>query len=81
MLDAGVVDQDVEAAELVFGEGDEVGDLLAPAHVGGVVADADAAGGLDAGAGALDFGRVAEAVEDHVAAARGHGAGQRQTDA
>jgi hypothetical protein len=61
--------------------GDHVGDLLAAQHVGGVVADLDAAAGLELGAGAFDLGRIAQAVQHHVAAPRRHGARQRQADA
>jgi hypothetical protein len=42
VLDAGVVHQDVDAAQLALGVGHEAGDLRGLAHVGGVVRDLDA---------------------------------------
>jgi len=68
MLDAGVVDQDVAAAELLIGIGHHGFDLGRLAHVGAVVADADAvglAGGQHLGARAF---MVAKSVEHDVRA-------------
>jgi len=77
VLDAGVVDQDVDAAESVGRELHHVLDLIGLAHVGAVVF------GAHAECGDLRLGRlgVAEAVEHDVRALLGEGAGDGEPDA
>src|SRR6185436_2273630 len=67
VLDAGVVDKDVNAAERGPGPGDEVGDLRRLGHVGAIVFDLDAT--LLRQVDALRFYRrlVAEAIQHDVA--------------
>ncbi|MNN82366.1 hypothetical protein D3C81_1992940 [compost metagenome] len=81
MLDAGVVDQDVEAAQRAVGGGHHVGDLIRLSHVGGVVEDAHAGLGRQISAGLFDDGGIAQAVQHHVAAALRDSARQSQADA
>ncbi len=69
MLDAGVVDQDVEAAQLALRRGDHVLDLIRLGHVRGVIKDAHAGFGSQVRARRLDGLGVAQAVQHHVAAA------------
>ncbi|MNE24125.1 hypothetical protein D3C80_1174060 [compost metagenome] len=81
MLNAGVVDQDVEAAELAMRRGHHVGDLIRLGHVGGMIEDANARLGGQVGTGLFDDGGVAQAVQHHVAAALRDSARQSQADA
>jgi len=80
VLDAGIVDEDVHAAEFGIGVGEHRLDLGRLAHVGAVVADAD---GVLAGRGDLGLGpvHVAEAVHDDVGTLRRERAGDAQADA
>ena len=80
VLDAGVVDEDVEVAEFGFGAVDEGGDGGRVEEVGLVVEGADALG-LDGLEEAVDQGLVAEAVEHDVRALGGEGAGDAEADA
>jgi hypothetical protein len=66
VLDAGVVDQDVQLAELGLGGLDHVGDLVGLGHVGAVVEHLDAMLLGQFGAGPLDGVHLAQAVEDDV---------------
>jgi hypothetical protein len=70
VLDAGVVDEDVDATHLAFGVRDHVRDLVGLAHVGGVVADIRVEVD-ELGPGCV---HVAEAVEHDAGAVHGHGA-------
>ena len=76
MLDAGVVDQNIDLAEFGRGEFHHRFDLGRPAHVGAVVGDLHAERG--------DFGfrtfHVAKTVQDDIGALRGQGAGDAQAD-
>ena len=79
MLDAGIVDQDVHAAQLapgIFHQGDA---LLGLGQVGAVVEHADTELGGQIGAQFLDA--IAEAVQHDAAALGGQGAGDAQADA
>ena len=71
MLDAGIVDEDVDGAEFLLGVGDHGGDLVGLAHVGGGIAHRDAVLLGEAGAQRLDLAGVAEAVEDDIGAVGG----------
>ena len=77
MLDAGVVDQDVDAAHRAHGVGHHLGDLLGLAHVGGVVAElrVDA---LELGARRVD---IAKTIEHDVGPMAGQHLGDAQADA
>ena len=81
MLDAGVVDEDVDRTHLGFGVGDHRLDLGAFGHVGAVVESLDPELLLDFGALGLDRRLVAEAVDDDIRALLGEGAGDRQANA
>jgi hypothetical protein len=80
-LNAGVVDQNVDRAELRRGRGYQVGDFLRLGHVGPVVADRDVVARREIGPGGLDLGRVAEAVQHDVHARAGHCFGDAEADA
>ena len=56
-LDAGIVDQDIDRAELLLGVGDHGGDLVALAHVGAGIERLDPEILFDAAALLLDGGR------------------------
>ncbi len=62
-LDAGIVDEDVDRAELALGIRDHLGDLVALGHVGGRIERLDAELGLDAGPLLFDRGGIAETVD------------------
>ena len=81
VLDAGVVDQDVDAAEGLLGRRDHRGDLGGLGHVGRRVERLDAEFLLDAGALLLDRGGVAEAVDHDVGAVLGERPGDAEADA
>ena len=81
VLDAGIVDEHVDRAERLLGGLDHVGDLGRLGHVGGRIDRLDAEILLDAGALLLDRGLVAEAVDHHVGAVLGEGAGDAEADA
>ena len=81
VLDAGIVDQDVARAELLFGRLDHRGDLGRLGHVGRRIERLDAELLLDAGALLLDLGRSAEAVDHDVGAVLGERAGDAEPDA
>jgi hypothetical protein len=80
VLDAGVVDQDVQPTELVMRRGDHLGDLAGPGHVGAVVEGLDSVLMLDAAARRLDGGHLAQTVEDDIAALCGQGLRHGQAD-
>ena len=80
-LDAGVVDQDVDRTEGLFGVRDHGGDLGGLGHVGAVINRLDAKFLFDAAALRLDRGGVAEAVDQDIAAFLGEGAGDGEADA
>jgi hypothetical protein len=77
-LDAGVVDQDVHAAEPGLAGLHQRGDLCRLAHVGTVVAHVGRPSGLDLGLGAVG---IAEAVEHDLGALGSQGLGDAQADA
>ena len=81
VLDAGIVDEDVDRPEGCLGLPDHAGDLVRLRHVGRRMDGLDAELGLDAAPRALDLARIAEAVEDHVGAFFGHGPGDGEADA
>ena len=81
MLDAGVIDQNVERTQLALGVGDHGRDLRPLCHVGSVVESLDPEFLLDLGALGLDRRLVAEPVDDDVRPLFGEGAGDRQADA
>ncbi|MNJ35325.1 hypothetical protein D3C77_300590 [compost metagenome] len=77
MLDAGVVDQNVDAAKVPLGVSEQVFDLFHITKIGRVMTDPGTV------AGDLGDGRtgVAEAVEDQVGAGLGQHMGNTQADA
>ncbi|MCY1181310.1 hypothetical protein D9M73_218080 [compost metagenome] len=77
VLNAGIVDQDIDAAELALGVGDHVGNLCRIADIGRVVADL-AAKLFDLG---NNVGRIAKTVEDQVGPGPGQAEGDPQADA
>ena len=81
VLDAGIVDQHVDRAELLFRLRDHRVDLGRLGHVGARIDCLDAEFLLEPGAFFLDRGSVAEAVDDQIGAVLGHGAGDGQPDA
>jgi len=66
VLDAGVVDQDVDPAKLACRDRHHVADLLGPRHVSAAERDLDVELGGECFALSLDLRRVAEAVEQNV---------------
>ena len=81
VLDAGIVDQDVDRTQLAHGLGDHGRDLLGPAHVRAAVRHGDAELLLQPVAQAGDGRGVAEAVEHEVGAGGGQRPGDAQADA
>jgi hypothetical protein len=81
VLDAGVVDQDVDAAQAVHRGLHHGVDLLGLGHVGAVVADLDAELLCQPGTQRLDLRGVAEAVEHQVGAGTAERACDTQADA
>ncbi len=81
VLDAGVIDQDVQLAELGLGLGHHVGDLSRLGHVGAMIEHLDAMLLGHLGAGALDGGHLAQAVHDDIDALGGERVGQGVADA
>jgi len=81
MLDAGVVDQDVQPPELTHGVSDQVLDLLRLGHVGGMVADGGVGPGLQGLTLGLDLRRIAQAVEHDVDPLLGQSRGEGLADA
>ena len=65
MLDAGIVDQDIEPPVTGDGSRDHLGDRITAGHVGRGIADLDAEIGSDLIAGFGDLGRDAETVQHH----------------
>ena len=80
VLDAGVVDQDVDRAEVALGLGDHVGDLVVAQHVGGIEGDARAQR-LDLRDRLLVVLLGAEAVDDDIGAVLGERHGDAVADA
>ncbi len=74
MLDAGIVDDDVDLAEAGDGALDHHVDGVAVRHVGAVIGDVDVVFVGERGALRLDLGRIAEAVEHDGGAALRQGA-------
>ncbi len=81
MLDASIVDQNIEAAQLMLGEGHHVGNFVSTQHIGGMIAHAAAGSGFQLGTDTLNLGRVAEPVEDDIAPGGHDRPGQSQADA
>ncbi len=77
MLDARVIHQHVDRAELRDGALEHRGDRRRPRHVGTVVGHGDAVSRSQPGGDALDLGALAEAVQHDVGAF----AGQARRDA
>ncbi|VVN14514.1 hypothetical protein PS647_04023 [Pseudomonas fluorescens] len=77
VLNASVVDQNVDAAELALGVGDHVGNLRRIADIGRVMADL-AAKLLHLGD---HLGGIAKAVEDQIGPSLGQAEGDPQADA
>src|SRR3546814_4740227 len=80
-LNAGVVHQDVDAAQLFDGGRDQAMHRRGPRHVGAVVHRPYAVFALDAGSDRLDLAVFAEAVEHDVGAQAGQGLGNAEADA
>ena len=68
MLDAGIVDENVDGPEALRGRGDKVLDLLRPGHVGAVIKNGSGARIVQRLADRLDFVRLAKAVDDDIGA-------------
>ena len=81
VLDAGIVDENVDAAELALGGADHLDDLGRLGHVGRRIERLDLAVALDAGADRLDLAPVAEAIEHDVGAFGGERPGDSVADA
>ena len=81
MLDAGIVDEDVERTESLLGRLHHGGDLGRLGHVGRRIDRLDAEILLDAAALLFDRGVVAEAVDGDIGALLGERAGVSETDA
>ena len=81
MLDAGVVDDDVDLAELAAGVVGHGADGRGAGQVGGRVAHPHAVARFQLVAQAVDGVGLAEAVEQHVGALFGEGAGDAEADA
>jgi hypothetical protein len=81
VLDAGVVDDDVEPAERALRLAHHGGDLLAAGDVGGRVADLDARSPGDLAPDALDLVGVAKAIQGDVGTSFCERAGDREADA
>ena len=81
VLNAGIVDQDVDRAEFAHRIHDELSDLGRLRHVCGGVADADAVLLGDTVAQPLDRRRIAKAVQHHIAALGRQSAGDAEPDA
>ena len=81
MLDAGIVDEDVEPAEFAQSRFDHLGDRGGARHVGAGIVDANVVILGDAFAGSFDLLRLAEAVQHYVRASAGERAGDAETDA
>jgi len=80
MLDAGIIDQDVQFTELGLRGQDHGGDLVRLGHVGPVVQDLYAVLLGQFGASPLDGGHFAEAVQDDVDALGRERVGEGMTD-
>jgi hypothetical protein len=81
VLDARVVDEDVDASESGLGLRDQVADLGGLHHVGAVVQRLHAVLLREARAQRLDLRRIAEAVQHHVRALAGEDLRDRHPDA
>ncbi|CFN77967.1 Uncharacterised protein [Bordetella pertussis] len=81
MLDARVVDQDIDAAQLGDGAGHQLPHRLALGQVGAVIAHLHAVLAGQPGPQFLDVRRVAESVEHDVGALLRQRAGDPQADA
>jgi hypothetical protein len=81
MLDAGVVDEDVEAAEAIDGAAHHRFDGLGARHVGTVVQHLDAVARSEFSARGFDGGGVAETVLHDVGAGGCEHFGNAQADA
>ncbi len=80
MLDAGIVDQDVDRPERRLGGLDHCGNLVGFGHVGSRIDCLDAKFLFDSGAFFIDLGRRAEAVDHDVGAVLSEGAGNGEAD-
>ena len=80
MLDAGIVDQDVDPAEPVRRLRDQIPDLGRLGHVGRDIGRPHAVLLGEPGAQPLDLGRIAEPVQHDVAALGGERAGDAEPD-
>ena len=81
VLDAGVVDEHVDAVHLPGRRRDHAAHLVGFRHVGRVVRDAHAVIGGESRAHALDLAGLAEAVQHDVHVFRGERGGDAQPDA
>ena len=81
MLNAGIVDENVDHAEGVLRFGYHFGDLARVEHVCRTVKGPDTEVAFDGGADGLDFIRVTQPVEHHVGALRCKGSGDTKSDA
>jgi hypothetical protein len=80
VLDARIVDQDVQAPEAARRGLDRVVNLLGLRHVGAVKGDLDPGLALEGRTGLLDLVRVAEPVQHHLAAFLGERPGHGEPD-
>ena len=81
VLDAGIVDEDIEPAEFAQSRFDHRADRVGARHVGGGVVDANVVILGDAFARSFNLLRLAETVQHYVGACAGERAGDAETDA
>ena len=81
VLDAGVVDEDVDAAEARGALLDHLGHLSGPRHVGSAVVDLDVVSGTELGHQRFDRFALTKAVEHDVSALRCERTGDPEPDA
>ncbi|MCY1236639.1 hypothetical protein D9M72_493050 [compost metagenome] len=81
ILNAGIVDEDVDVAEAACRRRHQVGDLVRLRHVSRVVDDRAGGQCPDFLRRGLDFVRRAEAVQDDIGAAPGESLGDGKADA
>ena len=80
-LDAGVVDENIDAAEPLFGVFDHRRDFVRLCHVGAVIERLDPELGFDGRARLLDLLGLSKSVEDDVGALARQRAGDGEADA
>ena len=80
-MNARIIDENVEGAELCLGVGDHRSDLGRLHHIGAIVESLDAELFFDFGPLRLDRRRIAHAIDDDIGAFLGQRAGDGEPDA